>query len=673
MVSMSHGINRQWMAGKRMPRFTRYFRPVGHGIQVEGRIVHAIARFPRHLASCPIMPLIAMACLLALCPSSLGGAEIGPPGSVDVPDPIGLGERLALVDWLQQHGAPPKDANDLPALRRAYQQLAHPTAPSSGQGPGLDADPMRAEIILQIWKRHGRNADASLPTASLQAQLSRLDDERKARDAALVDQLQEKERTHDRASSPAPVDPGSGKSTAPALVPGHDDRWMAGSGERAQIFRYYQQTMGDVFAAHTDHAKPWYADAADFIRIATIRITPTMAADALQYTPLFLRGKSILDAGCDDPMFLYLYGMHIPARQDQAYAGTRAITTKALAGFAASAYPPARIFACAGALLAYSPSNIPRSQLEADPATKAILDVYLDAARRMVHEVPLTPLQKVLYSRWLGTSVRAPRSTYIEIMQEMLLAEVDRGPVDPWLAAMLKGQIELHLAWKCRGFDWAKEVAPEGWAGFNLHLANARAIFEPLWAVNQSLPDAACHLITVSMGQDHPIEERRLWFNRASTASPECELAYHAILNALLPRWGGSYEQMLEIGRAALATHDFNGEVPNLYLYMLENVIEDSADKAGATFRLFHDDEIWHDVVELFQGYTTSPTYSSLLPYNLNRYADCALAAKRMQDFKVILSLLGGNLTQAYFGHFSHINVDDAMRMVDVPKAGAQP
>src|ERR1043165_3015456 len=45
---------------------------------------------------------------------------------VDVPDDIGLGERLALVAWLGDRKVPVPDPHDLPALRLAYIRRAHP-------------------------------------------------------------------------------------------------------------------------------------------------------------------------------------------------------------------------------------------------------------------------------------------------------------------------------------------------------------------------------------------------------------------------------------------------------------------------------------------------------------------------------------------------------------------
>lgn len=45
---------------------------------------------------------------------------------VDVPDPFGLGERLALVDYLRDHKIAFPSANDLPELRRLYRQTTQP-------------------------------------------------------------------------------------------------------------------------------------------------------------------------------------------------------------------------------------------------------------------------------------------------------------------------------------------------------------------------------------------------------------------------------------------------------------------------------------------------------------------------------------------------------------------
>ncbi len=51
-------------------------------------------------------------------------AEAGTPS--DVPDEFGLGERLALVSWLNDHHVAVADPNDVPTLRRTYVAKATP-------------------------------------------------------------------------------------------------------------------------------------------------------------------------------------------------------------------------------------------------------------------------------------------------------------------------------------------------------------------------------------------------------------------------------------------------------------------------------------------------------------------------------------------------------------------
>jgi len=72
------------------------------------------------------MPALILGALLAPGAATVFAANADDGSApVAVPDDIGLGERLALVAWLNDHGAPPADPQDLPAMRRAFLRLNH--------------------------------------------------------------------------------------------------------------------------------------------------------------------------------------------------------------------------------------------------------------------------------------------------------------------------------------------------------------------------------------------------------------------------------------------------------------------------------------------------------------------------------------------------------------------
>jgi hypothetical protein len=133
----------------------------------------------------PFVPLLALALVGGDIGTGAGAAwsadatpAAGDPGDTvtDVPDDVGLGERLALVQWLKDHNDPPKDAEDLPAMRREYVRLAHPervvAAPvvPVAVAPAAPVDQRRATLLAQL-KKVGISPDPTLSDDQLQKML----------------------------------------------------------------------------------------------------------------------------------------------------------------------------------------------------------------------------------------------------------------------------------------------------------------------------------------------------------------------------------------------------------------------------------------------------------------------------------------------------------------------
>lgn len=125
-----------------------------------------------------------------------------------VDDPLGLGERLALIAWLQEHGAPPPAGTTLDELRSRYRQR-------QGPGPRDHAAAAREAAALELWRRHGKAAQPDEDAAAIRARLAALDAEAEARrrdEAAWADG-----RARDLAAAPAPAQ-------APAAAPSRPHR-----------------------------------------------------------------------------------------------------------------------------------------------------------------------------------------------------------------------------------------------------------------------------------------------------------------------------------------------------------------------------------------------------------------------------------------------------------------
>jgi len=138
---------------------------------------------------------------LMICAASVEAVDLSQP--VDVPDDIGLGERLALVAWLGEQKIPVADAQDLPALRLAYLKRAHPERLIDPQASTPEDDRQRGELAAMLYRKHGINPPVGADAAAITALIARLDAQS---DAALA-RDQDKARADGPAPHPDPVPP----------------------------------------------------------------------------------------------------------------------------------------------------------------------------------------------------------------------------------------------------------------------------------------------------------------------------------------------------------------------------------------------------------------------------------------------------------------------------------
>jgi hypothetical protein len=191
--------------------------------------------------------------LLLVCLAGLLPAVEPPP----VPDPIGLGERLALIDHLHEaYGIRVAPGATLEDLRARYA-----AAWSARQAPVDDGAAERCRRLRErIATRHGVEAETPADEAGLRAQLARLDAERAERDRAAIAALVAADAAAPRidppvetASDAPPAAPAAAAPAAPAAAatpaeaPAAQvrriafraasvaDCWLASAGERTAL------------------------------------------------------------------------------------------------------------------------------------------------------------------------------------------------------------------------------------------------------------------------------------------------------------------------------------------------------------------------------------------------------------------------------------------------------
>jgi len=174
--------------------------------------------------------------------------------------------------------------------------------------------------------------------------------------------------------------------------------------------------------------------------------------------------------------------------------------------------------------------------------------------------------------------------------------------IHPWLQKVIIGRHHIAHAWYHRGGGWAHTVKPEQWKKFEEHLRIAETELTDAWRMHPELPEAAHYMITVAKGGVASASPRQ-WFDRAVAAQMDYRPAYRSLLSALLPRWGGSYEQMLALADDCIATGRYDTIVPYMAIYTLFDI---RTDMGVNSWEVFQNPPAWSRVRQVLGGYAAA-------------------------------------------------------------------
>ncbi|GAA4998240.1 hypothetical protein [Kitasatospora paranensis] len=125
---------------------------------------------------------------------------------------------------------------------------------------------------------------------------------------------------------------------------------------------------------------------------------------------------------------------------------------------------------------------------------------------------------------------------------EALLGQVlAHRPGDP-LATCLLADHHIHLGWQARTSRSAKDVTPEGWRAFRHHLNLAEQLLIGAVARDRGNALAWVLRLTVSRGLSLGTSETRRRHRALTRVAPHHYAGRRGLLQQLLPKWGGSWE-----------------------------------------------------------------------------------------------------------------------------------
>lgn len=232
---------------------------------------------------------------------------------------------------------------------------------------------------------------------------------------------------------------------------------------------------------------------------------------------------------------------------------------------------------------------------------------------------------------------------------------------DIYFVKAVGGRIETLEGWVDRGNAFASEVTNDGWKKFHAHLAAGRKLLIEAWKMKPTYPDAPTSMIVIAMagnGDDEP----RIWFDRAVAAQIDYATAYHYYEYALLPRWGGSTEQLYDFGVECLNTKRYDTFIP----LQLLKILQDIQDESEQSRICWSTPEAVNHLAMMFDGYKKSDKLSKYDPYLLQSLrAATAWNCGLNDEAKQLCDALGNNLITELFNDLFHTPYETARTGMD--------
>lgn len=180
---------------------------------------------------------------------------------------------------------------------------------------------------------------------------------------------------------------------------------------------------------------------------------------------------------------------------------------------------------------------------------------------------------------------------------------------DPWLKEMLEGCITKEKAWNIRGCYTYNKVPPEKMQAFLNGISEAAPRFKTAHELHPERPEAAVEMISAVRANPNVSEhDAWYWFIQATKAQFDYLTAYRQFTLELLPRWGGSIDQMENFADACLDTRRFDTIVPFLYIRTFRDIANEM--KSSGCRGAFRQQHVKSKAIEVLENMEKNPEWS---------------------------------------------------------------
>lgn len=284
-----------------------------------------------------------------------------------------------------------------------------------------------------------------------------------------------------------------------------------------EMLAWHRKTMGGAYEKIGKRNPKWDTAAREALDIAARRFSLTSDPD-VPMRAIYGPAKRAVDAGCDDPMVLYMYATASTLKNYPGPAEFERRFKVATTALEKSDYAPAwRALALRHAALAVptqnpSPEDLKEEARLFDAAVAlAIKSFAVDepSPQRDVH------LFMVLDSAVLGNQRMSGDWQALFDRVDTALAAV---PALKVVRLQVRAKYLTAYGWDARGRGFAGTVTDEGAETFRKRLTEARKTLEEAWKLQPGSSRTANNMLTVERGIGGNRAEMEKWFSRAMEA-----------------------------------------------------------------------------------------------------------------------------------------------------------
>ena len=290
--------------------------------------------------------------------------------------------------------------------------------------------------------------------------------------------------------------------------------------------------------------------------------------DALPRDELRALGVELLVAGSQDPVVLLAYA-HVIEEFKVTDSIMELVLRPAILGLPGTQYPK-WIEVRLRSLLPTLPTH---RVLPGDDRPRTFSDRY-NAFQAALYQWLRDDSQHKQYLRPIAANLD-DLQTRNHLRYDALLRDIADDPeIDPWLLHLMAGEHFYDAAWDARGSGFANEVTPTGWDQFQTQIERAALHFRHAWLLHPEHPRTAWKMINVANANGDENRTPADWMNHAVAAQLDYVAAYNAYRNALLSRWGGSPEELIEFAQECVSTGRYDTLIPFQLLEVIKDLKE---------------------------------------------------------------------------------------------------